>query len=220
MIIAIDGPAGAGKSEVSKRVAQVLGYKYIDTGAMYRAVAWKVLKNKANIEDEDELHKLIKDTKINFKSERNIFRIFVDGKEITGEIRTQAVTEKSNTISRIRKIREYLLDLQRKAGIEGGVVMEGRDIGTVVFPQAERKFYLDATLKVRAKRRYEELRRQGQKVELKEIEESIRIRDEKDKSRDLNPLCIASDAIVVDTSNLTIEGVVSFIVSKILKAKR
>ena len=215
IIITIDGPAGAGKSEIAKRIAQSLDYKYIDTGAMYRAIAWKVLKSKINVENDEELHQLIDNTEISWQSRENVFHVFVDGEEVTAEIRTQSITKKSNEISRIKKIREYLLILQRKAGIEKGIIMEGRDIGTVVFPQAEKKFYLDAALEERAKRRYKDLIQQDKNVKLKEIEEAIRLRDEKDKNRSLNPLKVASDAVLIDTTNLTAEEVVECILDKL-----
>lgn len=215
IIIAIDGPAGAGKSEIAKRIARELNYKYIDTGAMYRAIAWKVLKSKINVENDEELQQLIDNTEISWQSQENVFHVFVNGKEITDEIRTQSITKKSNEISRIKKIREYLLILQRKAGIEKGIIMEGRDIGTVVFPQAEKKFYLDAALEERAKRRYKDLIQQDKNVKLKEIEEAIRLRDEKDKNRSLNPLKVASDAVLIDTTNLTAEEVVECILDKL-----
>ncbi|MCK5535164.1 (d)CMP kinase, partial [bacterium] len=156
IIITIDGPAGAGKSEIAKRIAHLLDYKYIDTGAMYRAIAWKILESKINVENDEELQDLIDNTEITWQPQENVFHIFVDGREITSGIRTQEITEKSNEISRIKKIREYLLRLQRKAGIERGIIMEGRDVGTVVFPQAEKKFYLDASLDERSKRRYKD----------------------------------------------------------------
>ncbi len=215
IIITIDGPAGAGKSEIAKRIARELSYKYIDTGAMYRAIAWKVFKSEINIENDEELQQLIDNTEISWQPEENVFHIFVDGEEITDEIRTQSITKKSNEISKIKKVREYLLILQRKAGLEKGIIMEGRDIGTVVFPQAERKFYLDATLEERAKRRYKDLIKQDQSVKPEKIKEAIRLRDEKDKNRSLNPLKAASDAILIDTTNLSLEEVVQCILDKL-----
>ncbi|MCK4532402.1 (d)CMP kinase [bacterium] len=217
IIIAIDGPAGAGKSEIAKRVARGLKYEYIDTGAMYRAIAWKLLKSKINIEDDEELQQLIDNTEISWQSQENVFRVFVDGGEVTDEIRTQSITKKTNEISMIQKVREYLLILQRKAGVEKGIIMEGRDIGTAVFPQAEKKFYLDATLEERAKRRYRDLKKQDQTVKMEKIKEAIRFRDEKDKNRSLNPLKAARDAILIDTTNLSLEEVVQCILDKLKK---
>ncbi len=215
IIITIDGPAGAGKSEIAKRIAHLLDYKYIDTGAMYRAIAWKILESKINVENDEELQDLIDNTEITWQPQENVFHVFVDGREVTSIIRTQQITKKSNEISRIRKIREYLLRLQRRAGIERGIIMEGRDVGTVVFPQAEKKFYLDASLDERSKRRYKDLIQQDKNVELKEIKEAIRLRDEKDKTRSLNPLKIAADAVLIDTTNLSVEEVVESILGKL-----
>ncbi|PIU68758.1 MAG: cytidylate kinase [Armatimonadetes bacterium CG07_land_8_20_14_0_80_40_9] len=215
LIVAIDGPVGAGKSTVAKLVAKRLGYLYIDTGAMYRAVAWKAIKSsklkvKSEKLEEAEIVKLANQMEIKLKPEGGVF---VDGEEVTEEIRTPEVSRLASPVSAIKGVRDHLTSLQRKMGEEGGVVMEGRDIGTVVFPQAEAKIYLTASVEERARRRYKELVDKGFKVNLKKIEEEIKVRDHNDSTRLIAPLRKASGALVVDSDGKSIEKVVEEIVS-------
>lgn len=216
LIIAIDGPAGSGKSTVSQRVAKKLGYIYIDTGAMYRALTLKALTTNTNLKDPKALVHLISQTKINLKnSSRGLTRVFLDAEEVSQEIRTLPVTNSVSYIARTKGVRAHMVKLQRKLGRKGSAVLEGRDIGTVVFPDADKKFYLDASIKERAKRRYKELKQLGQKISLKKLEQDIRIRDAHDKKRKVAPLKIAPDAIYIDTTDLTINEVVDTILKQV-----
>ncbi|QNO13538.1 (d)CMP kinase [Alkalicella caledoniensis] len=206
--IAIDGPAGAGKSTVAKRLAKELGYCYIDTGAMYRALTFKALKKKYDINNEDTLRDLIKKTHIEIKNVCKENQIFVDSKNVTYEIRKPEVSNNVSLVAKSKHVREYMLKLQREMAQSGGVVMDGRDIGTVVLPEAEVKFFLTASLQARAHRRYLELDKKGFNVDLDTIAQEISLRDEIDQQREYAPLIQAIDAILVDTSNQTIDEVV------------
>lgn len=210
-IIAIDGPAGAGKSTVAKMVADRLGYVYIDTGAMYRAVAWKVLRNNISISDQRKIASLANQVDIRFERIGDEQRVIVDGEDVTDAIRTQDATRLSSPVSAIRGVRKRLVDLQRKMGEAGGVVMEGRDIGTVVFPDAEIKVFLTATVTERAKRRTDQLKSMGMAADADQIAADIRERDLRDSSRSEAPLKQASDAHLIDTDSLSVEQVVDAI---------
>jgi cytidylate kinase len=192
-IIAIDGPVGAGKSTVAKAVAEKLNYKYIDTGAMYRALAYKALKEKVNLKDKKSLTKLAKEAKTFLKK--------VDPRQL----RSEEIGKKASLISKIRGVRKELVGLQREMGASGGVVAEGRDIGTVVFPRADFKFYLEATPQERAKRRSKELKERGYSVNFREIKKEIEKRDRNDSSRKISPLRKAKDAILIDSTNMSLE---------------
>lgn len=207
LIVAIDGPAGAGKSSIAKIVAHELGYLYIDTGAMYRAITWKALQRHLNIHDGDALTRLAKETEIELKPDAkgSALRVFVDGEEVTPEIRSENVSLHTNAIAAVQGIRKILRDKQRAMGKKGGVVMEGRDIGTSVFPHADVKFYLDASPTERAERRYKELKAKGKKVNLERIAHALAQRDYLDKNRGISPLKQAKDAIVIDSTDLSLE---------------
>jgi CMP/dCMP kinase len=209
-IIAIDGPAGAGKSTVAKRIAAALGYIYIDTGAMYRAVAWKSLQVGIPLEDADAITALSVSMSINF-DRVNGQRVIADGVDVTEAIRTPEVTQLSSPVSAISGVRRRLVDMQREMGAAGGVVMEGRDIGTVVFPNAEVKIFLTAFAEERARRRLLELREKGVESTLEDLVAQMRERDLRDSTRDDSPLKQADDAVAVDTDNLTIDEVVAAI---------
>jgi len=212
-VIAIDGPAGSGKSTVAKLVAQRLGFLYIDTGAMYRALTLKALRIKADLSDEAKLGSLARATEIELKQSGGSLKVYLDGKDVTGQIRTPEVTNNVKYIARTKAVRECMVVKQRKLGEEGGAVMEGRDIGTVVLPNADKKFYIDASFDIRVARRYEELKEVGPAVTEEEIKKDLKVRDESDFSRAIGPLKKADDAILIDTTDLTIEGVVDKVLS-------
>lgn len=206
LIVAIDGPAGAGKSTIAKIVAREMGYLYIDTGAMYRALTWKALETKTHLHDAEALTDLAQKTEIRLKQDRKgLFHVFVDGEDVSGKIRTERVSRHTNEIAKVQGVREVLRDKQRLMGRAGGVVMEGRDIGTSVFPKAQVKFYLDASPHERAQRRYNELKAKGKRVSLERIAHALAQRDYKDKNRGISPLAVAKDAVVIDSTSLTLE---------------
>lgn len=215
LIIAIDGPAGSGKSTVSKRLAKALAVLYIDTGAMYRALTLKAMRMKLNLEDTSSLIELAHSTKIDLKEDEGSLRVYLDGEDVSLSVRTPEVTNNVKHIARVPGVRQEMVALQRAIGRRGGAVLEGRDIGTVVFPGADYKFYLDARVRERAIRRYKELSQLGQKVTLEEIEKDVVIRDESDMKRPVGALKQAHDAIYVDMTALTIDGVVDKLLSYI-----
>lgn len=215
LIVTIDGPAGSGKSTIAKLVAKRLKYLYLDTGAMYRAITWKALKEKVDLKDEEALVGLAQRTDILLKKRGDNLEVYVDGQNVTEEIREPQVTNKVFYLARLAGVREKMVELQREVGKEGGVVVEGRDIGTVVFPQADYKFYLDATPGERAQRRFKELKDKGHQVELNEIEKKMKARDEEDKGREIAPLKKAQGAIVIDSTEMSIEEEVKSILKYI-----
>ena len=211
--IAIDGPAGSGKSTTAQLVAKALDLQYIDTGAMYRAVALKVLRSETDPDDAEKISKLVKNIKIGFETENEILKVILDGEDVTEAIRTPEVTNLSSPVSAILQVREALVEMQKKYGKNGGVVMEGRDIGTVVIPDAEVKIFLIASLNERTKRRHQELQNRGIEKDFYELEKEILTRDVRDSSRTNSPLLKAQDAIELDTTYLSIEEQVEKIVS-------
>jgi len=219
LTIAIDGPAGSGKSSVARRVAGLLGYLYLDSGAMYRALALKALKQNVPLHDESELEHLARATHVELKPptpEQEMAgaknRVFLDGLEVTNDIRTAEVAEASSRLATIAVVRQVLVAEQQRAGSGGGVVMEGRDIGTVVFPDAELKIFLDASPEVRAERRWKEHQEKGDTVTLVDVLEEVRERDQRDRERTVSPLIRASDAILVDNTAMDIEETARLIV--------
>ena len=209
--IAIDGPSGAGKSTVAKAVAEKLGIDYIDTGAMYRAVGFKMLREGVGAEDTGRVERMLNDTEIDFRSGR----IFLDGEDISAGIRTQEISEAASECAQIGIVREKLVQIQRDIGHRKSVVMDGRDIGTNVFPDAQFKFFLTATPEERANRRVKELLEKGEDVSYEATLEDIKKRDYNDTHRKLNPLAKADDAIEVDTTDMTIDEVVQTILDQI-----
>lgn len=203
-IITIDGPSGAGKSTIAKLLAQKLGYNYLDTGALYRAVAWKIKQEKADPENEKKLKTLLQETDIVFEGNS----VKVNGTDVTYQIRSPEIGELSSKVSAKPIVRKHLFSLQRQIGLRGKVIIEGRDIGTVIFPEAEHKFFLDASPEERGKRRYEELKKNNPKITVEATIESIKKRDERDSTRKNSPLKRTNDMIYIDTSNLTIEEVI------------
>ena len=212
LVVAIDGPAGAGKSTVAKLVAQELHLVYIDTGAMYRAVAWKVLYQKKGVTTAaiEEVAKDI-DVRLYYKGGRT--RVFVDGKEVTDEIRTPEVSHIVSKVASLALVREKMVELQRKMAESGSVLMDGRDIGTNVLPNASVKIYLTASIEERAKRRARELLEKGHAVSEADVEKEIAARDKADMEREISPLRQADDAVLLDTTGLSIKEVVSRILS-------
>lgn len=202
---------------MARLLAKRLGYIYIDSGAMYRAIGWKAKRELVNPADEQALTDLCRRTDIVLRNHNDDLKIFVDGIDVSEAIRTPEMGMMASAVSKSRAVRTCLLSVQRGYGAEGGVVMDGRDIGTVVFPDADIKFYLDATAEERSKRRYRELKAKGQDVALERITNEIRLRDEQDSGRDIAPLVKAPDAIFLDTSRLGIHEVVETLVSKIRK---
>ena len=207
MIIAIDGPAGAGKSTIAKKVADSLGYVYIDTGAMYRAFTYELLTSSISLSDIEEINKVLEKTNIEFKNNE----IFLNNLNVTNEIRSKNVTANVSAVSAIPQVREKLVNLQRKIASESNSILDGRDIGTVVFPNAELKIFLTASVKIRALRRYNELIAKDKNIDINEIEAEIEKRDKLDSSRETSPLIKAADAIEIDTSDLSIDEVANTI---------
>lgn len=210
IIIAIDGPAGSGKSTTAKKLSEKLNYLYIDTGAMYRAVtiAWL----DAGVEmTQEALSILMPKVNIELKSSANGQRTFLNGEDVSEKIRTSEVTKYSSPLSAVPIVRELLVDMQRDMGKKGAVILDGRDIGTVVFPQAELKIFLVASIEARASRRAKEMQEKGMEVSIEEIAKQIEIRDHNDSTRSHSPLKKAEDAIEIDTSNISIDEQVDMI---------
>lgn len=205
--IAVDGPSGAGKSTIAKAIAKKLNIDYIDTGAMYRAVGYKMLREGVALDDLEGLQKMLDDTVIDF-SEGNIY---LDGEIVNDYIRTPEISKQASDCSAIGMVRKKLVDLQQKMGEAKSVIMDGRDIGTVVFPDAEYKFFITASAEERAKRRYEELIEKGQDVTFEQVLTDLNTRDHNDSTREITPLRKADDAIEVDTTKMNIYEVVTFV---------
>ena len=217
IIVAVDGPAGAGKSTVAKRLAKELGYTYMDTGAMYRAFAWKVMQEGIDPGNEKELKRMLKETKIQLIEHNGYPKVLLDGVDVSDKIRTPELSQMASRVSALKVVRERMVELQREMGLGGGVVAEGRDIGTVVFPEAEVKIYLDASPQERARRRFEELRSQGKGVTLEGTFEELNERDRRDKERAVAPLHAAASAIVIDSTRMDIHGVVQKVMQEVRK---
>jgi cytidylate kinase len=210
MNIAIDGPAGAGKSTIAKILAEKLGMNYIDTGAMYRAITLKAIENNIDFNDVSSLINLVNNTDIKISNSR----IYLDSKDVTDKIRTPLVNQKVSKIAAISEIRKKMIYLQKKLAENGNVIMDGRDIGTVVLPNASLKFFITATVEERAKRRFLELKAKGHDVNYDYIKKEILSRDEQDMNRKISPLKPAEDAIVIDTSNKEIEEIIQEILQQ------
>lgn len=217
IIIAIDGPAASGKSTTAKQVASQLGYLHIDTGAMYRAMALKVLRSKVDPNDSEKVAELATTTTVRLALRDGKVRIVLDGEEVSGEIRLPEVTNMVSPVSTVSDVRKLMVKEQREMGTEGGIVLEGRDIGTVVFPNAELKIFMLADVRERAVRRRKELETKGVTISVEELEKEILERDRIDSGRAVSPLTKADDAIELDTTHLSIEEQVNFIVEKARK---
>lgn len=210
-MITIDGPAGAGKTTVARRLAGRLGFRLLDTGAMYRALAWSVLQGGLEAEDTPELRRHLDDIEVELRDDR----VFVDGREVTAEIRRPEVDRLTSALTTLEPVRAKITPLQRRLAKSGGVILEGRDTGTVVCPNAEVKFYLDASLDERARRRQAEFRARGLPADVEAVRDEIRARDAQDTTRALAPLRKADDAIVIDTTALSVDEAVERMVRAI-----
>lgn len=209
--IALDGPSGAGKSTIAKALAEALDIDYIDTGAMYRAVGYKLLRDGVDMNDPAALQKLLDSTDIDFSAGRTL----LDGEDISGYIRTQEISDMASRCSAIAAVRKKLVQLQQAMGESKSVVMDGRDIATVVFPKAEYKYYITATAEERANRRLYELRQKGEDVSFEQVLADMRERDLRDSTREVTPLRKADDAVEIDTTSMTLEQVVDYITKEV-----
>lgn len=216
LIIAIDGPAGSGKSTTAKLLAQKLGYLYIDTGAMYRAVTLYAIKNNL-LGNDEKIIELANKLNIDLKFENGQTKVFVDGNDVSESIRSLEVNQNVSPVSKIEGVRKVLVQKQKEMGKNGGVVMEGRDITTVVFPNADVKIFLTATIDERAKRRALEFAQKGQNLDIEKVKENISERDRIDSNRAVSPLKKSEDAIEIDTSDLSIEQQVNLILEEVEK---
>jgi len=215
LTITIDGPAGAGKSTVARCVAERLGYTYVDTGAMYRAVALQAVRMGISPQDEEGMSRLLEETSIVYRSGRTL----LNGEDVSEAIRTPQVTALVSEVACIPLVRAFLVECQRQMGAEGGVVMDGRDVGTVILPEAELKIFLTASLAERARRRQLEWQEKGVEASREEVEQEIRARDKMDREREVGPLRIADDAIIIDSTELDVDEVVDQIVQMALAIK-
>ena len=220
MIIAIDGPAGSGKSTIAKFIAKNLNYRYIDTGAMYRAVAWSAKNEGIDLDDENAVGQWVADLEIEFVADPAGQQVKVNGENAAGLLKNEIVGRGAAKVAAQKRVREILVAKQKEIGQSGNVVMDGRDIGTQVFPNAELKFFMDADAEERGKRRYLELKEKNMNVDLENIIAEIKLRDHEDKTRTISPLHPAEDAIEVDTTKFTIEEVIDQVMKQInLKQK-
>jgi len=218
-VIAIDGPVGAGKSTVARVLAQRLGYRYVDTGAMYRAVAWQASRLGIDLRAEEEVAKVARALQVEFVPAPAGQRVVVHGTDATEAIRSPQVSEGASIVSAYPAVRRAMVALQRRMGADGGVVMEGRDIGTVVFPDAEVKIFLDASLDERARRRYEDLRAQGELLTYDAVRAALQQRDRRDSTRHHSPLRAAPDALVIDSTHLSVDEVVERIQRRLMERR-
>ena len=214
-MITIDGPAGAGKSTVGKALSRQLSYIYLDTGALYRAVAYKVIQEGITPDNHVRLADLCCRISIHLKNEDGYMKVFVNDEDVTDKIRTEGIGLLASKISAIPTVRNALFLVQREAGKKGGIVAEGRDMGTVIFPDADFKFFLDAGVEERANRRYKELLMRGDHIDFQEIQKDLIQRDRQDREREVAPLVPSENAVVIDSTNMTISGVIDQMISVI-----
>jgi CMP/dCMP kinase len=212
LIIAIDGPVGSGKSTLARRVAELMGYVYIDTGAMYRALALKALRRRLSLDATEQLVAIARETRIDLRAQDGTQRVFLDNEDVTAAIRTPEVSQAASKVAVVPGVRQVLVAEQRRAGEQGGVVMEGRDIGSVVFPDAGLKIFLTASPEVRAERRWREHQQKGDAIDLARTLEEIHERDQRDRERSTSPLVRAPDAVVVDSTAMEPEEVARLVV--------
>lgn len=216
LIIAIDGPAASGKSTTAKKIAEMLDYIYIDTGAMYRASALAALNKNVRFDEHEKLAPLLDSISIDFKNIEGVRKVFLDGHDVSKRIREADITKLSSEIAVIPLVRKKLVYLQQKMGERGGIVMDGRDIGTVVFPNADIKFFLTASTKIRALRRWRELT--DKSVSVEEVEKELLWRDNNDSSREVGPLLKADDAIEIDTTDMSVDEQIDYIYKLIIES--
>ena len=217
-VIAIDGPAGAGKSTVAQLAAAKLGYTYIDTGAMYRAVAWKALKDNCSaVLTDDTIIKTVHDIDVKLQYTEGVTRVYVNGTDVSGELRTPDINKVVSQVAKLGPVREKMVDLQRKMANDGAVVMDGRDIASNVLPNADLKIFLTASVEERAMRRFNEMKNKGYQVDFQKLKEDISARDKADSERKISPLIKTADAVLLDTTSMTIADVVNKIMSLALE---
>lgn len=215
IVIAIDGPSSAGKGTVAKIVAQKLGFSYLDTGAMYRCVALTLKNNEVDINDDTKISEILNNTKIKLSSDNNkSLKVELNGKDVSKEIRTPEISRLSSDIATKLSVRSFLTKLQREFAQNSNIVAEGRDMGTQVFPDADVKFFIDASVEVRTNRRYLQLQQAGIKTDIKNLRKDIENRDYQDKNREIAPLHPAINAVIIDTTNLEIDQVVDIILKR------
>jgi cytidylate kinase len=210
-VITIDGPSGSGKGTIARRLAKKLGYRYLDTGALYRAVAWKAGQEKIDINNKDALNTILGNIKITFEDNR----VLMDGQDISSEIRTGEIGELSSQVSAIPLVRSTLFNIQREMCLQGNVVIEGRDTGTTICPESENKFYLDADVEERARRRFRELNIKDPGINMEQTIEDIKKRDLRDSSRESSPLTKTDDMVYVDSTGMEIDDVVTYILNRL-----
>tara|TARA_B100001142_G_scaffold318190_1_gene360044 strand:+ start:5494 stop:6153 length:660 start_codon:yes stop_codon:yes gene_type:complete len=215
MIIAIDGPAASGKSTSAKLLAEKLNFLYLDTGAMYRCIALSIIENEIDIKNESSVKKFISNFKLELKTVDGAPDFLVNGSSVSKKIRTAAISKKVSAISAIPAVREYMVDLQRSFAKNNNCVVEGRDIGTVVFPDAEIKFFIIASVEIRAERRKLELQNIGETISLTELQRDIKARDKYDSERNHSPLKKANNAIQIDTTEMTIDQQVNYMIRNV-----
>ena len=215
LVIAIDGPSASGKSTIAKLLSKRLGYNYLDTGAMYRALAWKALQRNIELNSEEDMSQLARQSSFKFRQLGDDYRITIDGEDVSEKIRHPEVSEAASKVSSFLGVRQSLVKIQQQIGAKGGVVAEGRDVCTKVFPKADFKFYLDASLAERAHRRYLELTERGVTIFEEKVREDIKRRDWSDSQRPHSPLTRCEESIYIDTTNLTVEEVLNLILEKI-----
>ncbi len=218
LIIAVDGYSSSGKSTIAKSLAKKLGYIYIDSGAMYRAITYKLLNNNINIKNINKIKETLRNTSIYFVIKNGENKIYLDDKCVEDKIRSLYISSHVSEVSAIPEIRNFLVKIQRKLGEKGGIVMDGRDIGTVVFPNADLKFFINADLDIRAKRRHKELEEKtGDNIDIEEVKDNLIKRDKIDSSRKHSPLKIAENAIIVNTGNMTKQEQLEYILNIVKK---
>ncbi|MCX5854145.1 MAG: (d)CMP kinase [Deltaproteobacteria bacterium] len=214
-VITIDGPAGAGKSTVAKALSHRLSYIYLDTGALYRVVAYKMIQVGISRENREQLEDLCPHIKINLKYLGGRMRVMVDDEDVTDKLRTEEIGLIASKVSAIPLVREILLQVQRESGKNGGIIAEGRDTGTVIFPHADVKFFMDATVEERVERRYRELLERGDRIDYQEIKRDLIRRDRQDRERKIAPLIPSADAVIIDTTRMSVTDVLETMISVI-----
>lgn len=220
LIIAIDGPAGSGKGTVAKEVSKKLGILNVDTGAMFRCVALEMVRNNVGLEETEKVQKILNSLDIELKAENETLKVYINGEDVSDKIRTEEISKFVSPVSTIKIVREKLLNIQRKIGMNQDIVMEGRDIGTVVFPNADVKIYLDASPEERAKRRTKQNEEKGIVSDYEKVLEEIKIRDKRDMTREIAPLKRAEDAIYIDSTNLKISEVIEKIIEIVKRIEK